>query len=710
MSNFIEKRKRQFVKHFLKPDKILKKFIPIIGQASAILGGGSVVAGKDIDVVGKIIDTILDPILGKIPGIGKFLVSEETRSEGSYIDSDGNVVMSDGGSSGVQRKGEGSEEGILGGKAIALLAGVFVIGGLLMFTVVGDYASYTGGGMMDSLAVSPAMGTMTEEVRYQGSRAVGFARCVGAGPHCLEEWQLNQTSRPGAESEGERFGLEIRNFELGAGESFDVAFERPEQAIPVVFDIHNPRRGIRGIEAMNVSYKVKIEDSDETYCDTGWVPVEGYTINESAEEPYRGNDLIPGTSASSGFLELTEDHSAIEGEQELTLGNCRMMQPGTRDTRNAVLRVKYDYFSQTTLSFQAMSEQVRVSEQMPTRDRDSVTADTPAKAILGVSSPATFDETDEGNEPMQPVSVGATVETEERDTSFQVRDLVIRPPERICVASNERGECIQETDSMSDAQSCSFEYDENGDLVLDEDAESRIMSGPEEDTLPQDYWFDRSTQPTIFGCVFNLDTEEHQFAVSGETLTMHMESNYTVRADENLGSFRVQNDLCREYNCPFVLPIDSDSLVSLLQVEDIEDEEYRNTEAYADYDRATCDGTAAASDGCDVILTEEVSPPQGTMSALNRGETALNIDTSFIENYPIVFTPYVQENAEDIVSSLEPSESEAIIVIEIEDLVESENRGNEKSLNITRQGQVSLEDLTEDEDDSGGFWSFVPGL
>ena len=708
MSEFIESRKRQFVEHFLKIDKILKKFIPFIGQASAILGAVSVGAGKDVDLAGKMIDEILDPFLAKIPVIGQVLVSEEEQSEDSYIDSDGNVVMTDGGrDTGVRRKGTGSEGGIAGGKAIAVLVGVFVVGGLLAFTVVGDYTSYAGGGVMDSLAVSPALGTVTEEVRYQGSRAAGFARCVGAGPHCLEEYQLNQTSRPGSESVGQQYGLEVRNFELGAGESIDVAFESPDQAIPIVFDIHNPRHGIRGIEAMNVSYQVEIRDGGQTYCNTGWVPIDGYDIAEETEGHYENNDLIPGTSASSGFTELTRDHSGIEEGQELTLGNCRMMQPGSSDTRNAVLQVKYDYFSQTTLNFQAMSEQVRVSEQIQTENLESVTADTPVQAVLGVSSPATFHE-DEG-EPMQPVSIGATVETEERDVSYQVEDMLIRSPGRICIASSEDGEiCVDEENfNPEDTQSCSFkpsEEHENG-LVLQEDDKSRLMAGYDDDGLPEDYWFDRQTQPSIFGCVFNLDTENQQITPSGETLTMHMESNYTARLDENLGNFEIFNDLCREYNCPFVYPFHEDDFEDVLTATD-EDDLY-----YAVRERATCDGTAAA-DGCGITTTEDVSIPEVNMQ-LDRGQTALQITEDFITDpaNAVIFTEETVEDAPSIVDDLE----QGIIAFEFEELYEASSL-NSKALHIEDNGYTTLrsteEEEEEPEDDGGcsGGEIFLYGL
>ncbi len=707
MSGFIEVRKRQFVEHFLRIDKILKKLIPVVGQASAILGAVSVGTGKDVDIVGEIIDDILDPILGKIPVVGKFLVSKDEESGDSYIDSDGNVVMTDGGrDTGVRRRNNSSEEGVSGGKVIALLAGVFVIGGILMFTVVGDYTSYAGGGVMDSLAVSPAMGTLTEEVRYQGSRAAGFARCVGEGPHCLEEYQLNQTSRPGSESVGQQYGLEVRNFELGAGESIDVAFEGPDQAIPVVFDIHNPRHGIRGIEAMNVSYQVEIRDGSTTYCNTGWVPIDGYNISGEADGHYENNDLIPGTSASSGFTELTTDHSAIEEGQELTLGNCRMMQPGSSETRNAVLQVKYDYFSQTTLNFEAMSEQVRVSEQIQTQNLDSVTADTPVQAVLGVSSPATFDE-DEG-EPMQPVSIGATVETEERDVSYQVEDMLIRPPGRICIASSEEDEICVDEDSFNadETQSCSFkpsEEHENG-LVLQDEDKSRLMAGNDDDDgLPSDYWFDRQTQPNIFGCVFNLDTENQQITPSGETLTMHMESNYTARLDENLGNFEVFNDLCREHNCPFVLPLNEENFEDALSATSESDPNY------AVMDRATCDGTAAA-DGCGVTITDDISIPE-IEKELDRDQTALQVTEEFLTDpaRSHIFTEETTENAAEVVEELE----EGVISFELEDMYEA-SALNSKALHIDDDGQTTLQEVEdeEDEDDpeSSLFSDFVSAL
>jgi len=693
----IEGRIKMFKKHWLNPKKWLRRLglSPLgIGIISFALGAISVILNRDVDVIDQTVNSIISdiPILKKI--------SEPEEANSLNIQASRTNTRR-----GRSRRRRGEEPS--GGKALKTLAvfGLVIISivGLYSSTALGDYVDHYGGETIQTYSSSTSQ--ITEPVRYQASLRAQQLSCAAEGPQCIREWQLNETERPGTESVGQRYGLEIMDFDIGAEDSFDVAFAEEDQVLPVSYTINNPRQGFRGIEALNTSYRVSISDGDGLQCDTGWIPIEGFEVREG-DGKYYGNDLIAGTSASQGFVQLDENHRHIEDpENALTLENCDMLQPGAGDTKNAVLDVRYDYFSQSTLNFEAMSEQARVSERIDTVQRDSVTADTPVQAALTVSSPATFDE--QGRS-VQPVSIGATLNTDDLSTSYQVEDLEISPPSRTCIAGEERGECAEfptDTDDiddseMGDAQSCSFKpvsTDSQGDynrLELTDTETGRLMSDNEaEGGLEPDHWFDRSVRPGIFGCVFNLEPDQN-INPSGETMTMHIQANYTTRVEEDIGNFRVINSLCTDLNCPLIMPMDGENLENTLQTG-----EGSNT---PEVDRATCDGVDAA-DGCDISENDAIDTRVMDQPQLERGQIAVEMTEDAINSNSMLFTPYVNNNPSEALQNLEQD----ILAVDTDDLYQAGR--TDQGINITSTG-ISLEQIEVEEESEGGniwgSWSF----
>lgn len=673
ISSLLEKVKRRlekaifgrthiFKRHFLSWKRWVRRIGLSwvgVGVISFILGVVSVVFNKDLDII----DRILNDILSDLPVVD-FLASKETSSQDTYMDEDGNLVMDEGGGSFSDRGRRGGDSGgrsvmsllkwpaILGLVAIVFLAAVPILGGASGGGVIGDYVGFIGGEAADRQGVSIASSPMLDSARYGISEQIRKARCAMEGPHCLREWRLNNTARPGSESVGQRYGLEIRNFELAQGDSIDIAYKDRDYDLPLSFALYNPRYGFRGIDARNVSYRVQVVDfstMDEPYCDTGWTPVEGYDVS-GAEGKFSGNDLPPGTAAATEFLT----------HEKLTLENCRMLQPGAGETRTALLQIKYDYFSQATLSFEAMSRQASEGEEP--EDKPSVTADTPAKAALSARSPALFDETDPEQDQFIPIS--ATIETEETNTAYQVQDMRVTKPSRTCIAASGGDEkCAEDADEdpgVDYGRRCLFEPVSGGgenELKLNSDAESRLIAGS--GNLPDDYWFDRNNDPDMFGCLLNLEPG-HGISPSGETLTMHVESNYTVRLEEQIGSFRVFNQRCSRFNCPLVVALNGSEIGDAITQYNIDN---RSSDYYWMTERATCSGVDA-EDGC-AVAKEYTSVDTEFENHIDRGETAFHITGDFIDNNLNHFSCNARKMEEseeeiDLIAGLENREIESV--------------------------------------------------
>ncbi|MFB6213657.1 MAG: hypothetical protein ABEJ07_03805, partial [Candidatus Nanohaloarchaea archaeon] len=362
--------------------------------------------------------------------------------------------------------------------------------------------------------------------------------CFAKGPACFRQWQQNNTERPGSEDVGEQYGLKIERFDIGQGSGLDVAYKNTDYAIPVSFTISNPRHGLKGLNAENVSYRLRVIDSRKEYCDTGWIPVKAYDIREDAREPWKGNDIYPGTSASTGFQRIKGN----ENGDDFTLEDCNMLQPALGEYRTVMLEVRYDYFSQSTLYFQAMSLQnLQSNPNIEKSMKESKTADTPVKASINVNSPVLYDsqalkEGQSAEDAAQPFAVRASLDTQEFDLRYKVKDLKVRNSQETTIYQDSSRECqfIPSGDNM---------------LQLKQRAKRNIISSASDRPL----WFTRAQKPPIFGCVMRLE-DPSDISPSGETLTMGVEAEYTVALEEKIDSFKVSNSRCSaRYDCPLLV-------------------------------------------------------------------------------------------------------------------------------------------------------------
>lgn len=379
--------------------------------------------------------------------------------------------------------------------------------------------------------------------------------CLLQGPACLRQWRLNNTQNPGSDSVGETYGLKLDRFEVGSGNQVDVAYKDGGYQVPISFGLSNTRHGLKGINAYNVSYRLKMIDfgrgRGDPYCKTNWRPVDGYDLKpdddiavntEDGRIEYSENDLYPGTSASTGFIRL----------EKFSLENCGLLQPGAGSTRTLLLEVKYDYSSQATLYFEAMSrENLRSDSSITKQWEKSVTADTPVKSVINVNSPVLYDQ---DTLEAQAFSMRARLNTDDDDVEYKVKDLVVRNSDSVQIAEGERSEDCQFTrrgDRLVPSGSAAdilVDRQDNRDAV-------RTLAGDdtESDGTSQDQrWFSNHNSPPFFGCTMQL-SDPGSINPSGETLTMGVRSNYTVKLREQMERFEAINTQCSELDCPLLV-------------------------------------------------------------------------------------------------------------------------------------------------------------
>jgi len=503
----------------------------------------------------------------------------------------------------------------------------------------GAYADYAGEATTNRYGGAVADSGVWQEVSLTLSQTGQKLKCAAQGPQCMRQWRLNNTKEPGSREVGEEYGLSVESFRLGSGEQVDIAYKEKSYTIPVSFRIRNARNGLKGINARDLEYRIKILDFDQgenaPYCQTDWVPVNGYDIDGDGQS----NDLYPGTSAGTGFTKLDGSNGYTSEGNTLTLDNCNMLTPGAGEVRNVKLYVKYKYSSQATLNFEAMSREYQNSEAIDVEPKDSKTADTPVKAAMTVDTPAIFDTANRAND--QPVSMRATLNTDNRDIEYQVDNYRLSKSQKTCVKGS--GERCNSAEPLR----CSFVQsgDRENSLELSSDAKKQLISGyDEDDGIPSDFWFSDTKKPGIFGCLFSLKNQ--QFNPSGETLTVGVRANYTVKLEDRLDNFKVLNSECRRMNCPLTFPIDA-SQDNIRGVVISSTDSFDRDQGVTDYwkkQRALCDGPDAY-DGCIVTDTYTTNYDElRSAPTIDQGDVAIRMNSAFLDQWPEYFSCRVKNS------------------------------------------------------------------
>jgi hypothetical protein len=422
-------------------------------------------------------------------------------------------------------------------------------------------------------------------------RQTGYVKCLGSSPvstltgdnECVQEWKSQNSERPDSNDVGERYGLVIDRFSITGSESgINVGSARPDEEIPVTIVVRNPIRGIKGIEAKNVEYKLRMTDSEhegeDEYCDTGWLPLRD---TDSSGEP---EDIPPGGTVFKRSIQVSE---SSEGDP-FTHESCRMLTPGAGDDRTVQFFLRYEYFSQATLYFQAMSTEELESEDITRKFTNSQTADTPAQAALSATQPVTFRSGYEG-ENRKTFEVQGTVTTEKEDVDYFIRDLKMVDSTLTQPLQGDR--CDFETQSSQQGSQS---------LRPDDFTKQRLQENADGDAK----FYSEDRPPNPFSCEFRLN-EYRQISNSGETLDMDLLTNYTIIKSSDQVTFEAYNRRCssEQNNCPFVFPVQGPSSSDLARLSDPYQVNSENP-LYWSLKEARCTGPSA-SDGCTAVSSEQ---------------------------------------------------------------------------------------------------------
>ena len=501
------------------------------------------------------------------------------------------------------------------GPYIGILTSIFGTGAMATIGLGADYGTY-GASVVNNKYLAGIQQTAEPAVdAYSEARSRVF--CLLEGPGCLR----NRTQeKPGSQDVGETYGLKIDRFQVGSAGKVDIQYENGDLAPPISFTLSNPRHGLKGIDARNVKFRIKIIDGtrgvDNPYCNTGWLHIKsGFNEDNTpveGGEPLK-NDIYPGGSAATGFLRIdqdfVDDHVVNEQQQgdPITLKSCEMMQPSLGENKKAVLDLQYQYFSQATLQFEAMSEETLRNDPSVSKGgslKQSITADTPAKAAINVDSPVLF-RTQNGQREPVPFAVRAGVYT---DVNFAVEELEIENSDYVDLRPN---------------SNCDFENVGPGNVMrLNEQGRENMIFLADDSRNPEYYWFTDSDRPAA-GCIMQLiDTPNSEgdsindLSAQGETLTIGIRTNYTVRKQANMPSFNVLNSQCYNVNCP---------MISTLQ----------HNKTHQDYNyKVRCSGPDT-NNGCRIVgdtvdewgdNTVKDSINKGTDDKIEEGEIAIAIE------------------------------------------------------------------------------------
>ncbi len=443
----------------------------------------------------------------------------------------------------------------------------------------GDLAGDYGGWIGDEASSAVPHYDFTAErnaIRMAGARV----SCALEGPACLREYQMNNTERPGSESVGQSFGLEIENFDVNDGHNLDVSGRGPEDDLRVGFNVYNPVRGLKGIDAHGVEYRVTV-DNDRTECQTEWTSLGGEFAQES--------DIDDDSSSTRGTILAGDFAQPLGGMEGLTLGECGLMQPSLGTDSNAELEVRYNYSSQSTLQIQAMSEDYMLEQGMRPDPASSDTADTPVKTFINTRSPIIYRDFDGTRRPdVFPVSIG--FETDDLNVGYEVipEDLVIDSSTLLSDAEN-----TERWDTEASSASC------DALELVDEENNIYELADDELDLLDTDRQYTLDVGPSPIECDMLIEDPE-SISPSGETVNLQVDANYTVTLSSRGDSFETERLDCArgDFNCPLIVTEDQ--------------EEYIDEENDEKMFKSTCDSSWSidASRGCTVIEGDSENPWQ----------------------------------------------------------------------------------------------------
>lgn len=513
------KRSAIIKKHFLNPKRFLRKFIPFVGQIEFVLSVISFVIGKDVDV--------FEEFYAQIPVVGRFIADGDSSDGGSYIDENGQI-RTDGGIN--RRRRRGAQVNVSGSG----LKKIIMIG----FPIVAVIALVGGSGYM-ALASNQLGGQLAgTNIPSIGDDLAQLGKTVECGldAACVKEWQFENSERPGSEEVGQEFRLQIEDFAVNGGSPLDVADRRPNDRVPADFSVYNPINGLKGIKAENVAYRIRVYDgigslTGAPECQTGWNPLGG----QFTEDEVGGN----GTIMPNDFA------TPLGSNSELTIENCKLLQPALGIQRAVRLQLAYDYSSQSTLQVQAMSEEHRRSIDERPDFEPSQTADTPVKTYIEVESPITYRSNEDGTSESSIFGVRLGFETGQDAVKYRVNTTEFEFYDSSQTIDVGNAESVE-----NDLVTCEGIRRVEGDLYKFSENKEEYFERRQSRT-----WFDEESDPTPARCSMVLE-DPSSISPTGETLTFRVDANYTVMLEETVEGFEIENSRCADerFECPMLVP------------------------------------------------------------------------------------------------------------------------------------------------------------
>ncbi len=449
------------------------------------------------------------------------------------------------------------------------------------------YGQFLGQSTANTLA--PQVDSMFQEEIRAAQQMTARLGCMAKGPQCFRQWQMNNTVRPGSDSRGETYELRIDRFRTSQ-EKIDVAYKEKGYSLPISFLVYNTRHGLKGINARNVSYRISVEDSshqgDNAYCSTGWRKIDTGT----------GNYILPGLGVQPR-----------ESMDDLNLSACGLLQPSMGVNRVLAMDLKYEYSSQATLYFDAMSREHRREQQIMPDFKKSKTAKTPVQSYINVNSPVTYYTLENGSRRPVPFPARFGFQTPGFSIKYQV------DPQSVEIDDSVYTEHIED--------SCrGIEHQGNNDYEMSQRAIDRVES------RQRDTWFTNGINPAPLKCTFKLtQSAVDSINPTGSELLMRIDANYTIVRQQQHSTFEMVNTRCSRKNCP------------LLVTEGYNESHYGNMFSKCDYSTSV-----DSYGGCSVLVPESngdinwadpdlAKKNNGQDLVLEQGETAYSL-TEFKQN------------------------------------------------------------------------------
>ncbi|QGA80794.1 hypothetical protein LC1Nh_0912 [Candidatus Nanohalobium constans] len=543
-------------------------------------------------------------------------------------------------------------------------------GGILMFSGGGGYMGLLGDMFgSETSQAGNAFSDFGEVIGFQAGKFGKTLSCFGdAG--CIKEWELNNTQEPGSNDVGETYELRVDGFNVfGADQSFDVAYQAPGTGIPISFLLKNTRHQLKGIDARNVSYRLRITETkfasgSDDQCSSGWISLQKYGQDvDGLGEGNANNLLLPGESAEPLNWQ----------EEDMSLADCGLLQPGPSNSFDALLQVKYNYSSHSILQIDAMSNRHRNEENIERDRKNSDAVDTPVQSYIATRNPMTFSEVN-GDRIDRPQQFEVGISTDENDVSYKVD------------AESFEFKDSSLTDHVESECSGLVKADEGGENMFELNKSVKEDIGDRQ----EDSWFDKRSSAVKAFCNFEFNDPE-EISATGETLTFTAEADYQLKLSEHRTSFKVRNTRCTTENCPMLKPV-SENLDTIVQT-DLDDQDInRSSEDYRDKQYAICGRPQDDEDGCSVL--KNGFKDRSSLVEENREEESRENGADLVveEGNIAVKTSAIDDSKAFTCDAKQKSFNNSVVQFEPDELIDAIDEVGNKALNYSR-GDWDMVDL-----------------